>query len=163
MSIALPAAANATSPLLRLADPQRLPRPFDLERSRGERNGPRGLRITRSVLIVDDDATLRDQLAELFRMEGYAVILAEDGLAALRLLVAGTEPDVILLDMHMEGLDGWDLGAELLQLQLTAPVLVITGDADPRRCAQQIGAQGYLAKPFALGTLLDAVEHLLQP
>src|SRR5687767_5964667 len=93
----------------------------DSSQARPRLGPPRSLRLARSVLIVEDDAILRGQLAELFRMEGYGVTLAEDGLAALRLLMAGTEPDVILLDMHMEGLNGWEFGAELRQLEATAP------------------------------------------
>jgi CheY-like chemotaxis protein len=115
-----------------------------------------------SVLIVEDDPLLRSQLAELFRLEGFGVEVAPEGLAALQLLQAGAEPDVILLDMHLDGVDGWEFSAELHQVHRSPPpVLVITGDPDPRRCAQQVGAWGYLAKPFALGTLLHAVEHLL--
>ena len=117
--------------------------------------------LQRSLLIVEDDPALAAQLEELFRLEGYAVRTAPDGLDALRLLAADATPDLMLLDMHMEGVTGWDLGAELKAQGLHVPTLVITGDRDPRQCAGQVGAAAYLAKPFELGELLSAVEELL--
>jgi len=114
-----------------------------------------------SLLIIDDDPVMTDQLAELFRLEGYAVATAIDGLDALRLLAAGAQPDLLLLDMHMQGVGGEELVAELRAQGRPPPILVITADPDPAGCAQRIGARAYFAKPFDLPVLLDRVEQLL--
>jgi len=114
-----------------------------------------------SLLIIDDDLILMEQLAELFRMEGYVVATATDGLDALRLLTAGEQPDLLLMDMHMEGLGGEELATELHGLGRPFPILLITADPDPAACAARVGAQGYLAKPFDLPVLLAQVEQLL--
>jgi CheY-like chemotaxis protein len=117
--------------------------------------------LRRSLLVVDDDFALTSQLTELFRHEGYLVTTAADGLDAARFLMAGEHPDLLLLDMHLEGIDGWELAAELRAMGQHIPILVITGDANPRRCAQEIGAEAYLAKPFDLVHLLGIVERLV--
>jgi CheY-like chemotaxis protein len=115
----------------------------------------------RLILIVDDDADLREQLVELFHLEGYEVMAVEDGLDALQLLEAGAAPDLVLLDMHMEGIDGDDFAAELRALNVHLRILVITADSHPQDCAARVGANGFLSKPFELSDLLDAVERLL--
>lgn len=115
----------------------------------------------RTILIIDDDDALRAQLQELFRLEGYNVLAAADGLDALRFLAAEVKPDLVLLDMHMPGVNGEELAAELQALDLHYPMLVLTADADPERCALRVGGDGYLAKPFNLPELLAAVERLL--
>jgi two-component system, OmpR family, response regulator MprA len=124
--------------------------------------GRRAARWTpRSLLIVDDDDALAGQLQELFRLEGYRVSLALDGLEALQLLASGCDAELVLMDMHMGGLDGWDLARELRALDMRIPLLVITGDADPERCARQVGATAFLAKPFDLPDLIRLVERVL--
>jgi CheY-like chemotaxis protein len=111
----------------------------------------------RSLLIVDDDPVL----TELFRLEGYGVLTAADGLDALQFLAAEVAPDLVILDMHMEGLGGADFAAELRALELRYPLLLVTADPDPAACARTVGADAWLAKPFALTHLLAAVERLL--
>jgi CheY-like chemotaxis protein len=123
---------------------------------------PRKVFVTKpALLIVDDDATLTEHLAELFGMQGYNVTVAPDGLDALRLLSRGAKPDLMLLDMHMQGVNGWDLASELHQLGMKIPILVLTADTDPAACARQIGAAASLAKPFDLPDLVAAVDKQL--
>lgn len=110
------------------------------------------------LLIVDDDETLAFKMAQLFRMEGYEVSVATDGFHALRFIDAGVSPNVILLDMHMAGINGWDVASELEALRQTIPIVVITGDPDPADCAEQVGAAGWLAKPVGANELIGAVE-----
>jgi CheY-like chemotaxis protein len=116
---------------------------------------------SRLLLIVEDDDALRTQLDELFRLEGYEVVTAADGLEALQLLAADVVPDLVLMDMHMEGLGGDDLAAELRSQGAPFPLLVLTADSQAQQCAKRVGAQGYLTKPFELPDLLNVVERLL--
>jgi CheY-like chemotaxis protein len=116
-------------------------------------------------LIVDDDAALVRLLGELFRAEGWDVATAESGDQAIALLVGGIAPgptpDLIVLDMHMAGGDGWAFRAHLDQLRINVPIVVATGDPDPHRCAVEVNAAGYLAKPFGLGDLDQLLERLV--
>src|SRR5687768_11721073 len=96
------------------------------------------------ILIVDDDEALLGTLRDLFRIEGYEVTTASDGLAALRLLDAGAAPEVILLDLHMEAVPGWDFATELEQQGCHSPILVMTADPDPTGWASRIGALAVL-------------------
>jgi CheY-like chemotaxis protein len=98
----------------------------------------------------------------LFRAEGWEASIAYDGRQAIAVLSEetrhGATPDLIVLDMHMDGGDGWEFRAQVDQLGLHAPIVVATGDPDPQRCAVEVNAAGYLAKPFDLrdlGRLLD--------
>jgi two-component system chemotaxis response regulator CheY len=73
------------------------------------------------------------------------------------------KPALILLDMRMPVLDGWEFARILKEQGITVPVLVMTAARDARRWAQEIGAQGYIAKPFHLPDLVAAVENALLP
>src|SRR5262245_40011816 len=86
---------------------------------------------THSVLIVDDDLDILEGLAELLEFEGYVVSTAFDGQAALNHLRGGLRPSVILLDLMMPGMNGWDFRAEQMKdVDLRdIPVVVITAAA----------------------------------
>ena len=117
---------------------------------------------TGTILIVDDDAAIRDALSEILESEGYVVSTASDGAAALR-QIEDQRPALVLLDMRMPVLNGWDVAATLRQREIAVPILVMTAARDARHWAEQIAADGYLAKPFDLDDLLDSVARLLQP
>lgn len=119
-----------------------------------------GTEITTPILVVDDDAAIRASISEILKMEGYPVITAPDGAAALR-QIEEASPALMLLDMRMPGLNGWDVASALQQRGITVPILVMTAAQDARRWAEEIGAGSYLAKPFDLDDLLAAVERLL--
>jgi CheY-like chemotaxis protein len=116
--------------------------------------------LTGPILIVDDDAAIRAAISEILESEGYRVSTAADGAAALR-QIEETSPALVLLDMRMPGMNGWDVAAALHQRGSTVPILVMTAAQDARRWAEQVGAHGYLAKPFDLDDLLTAVARLL--
>lgn len=91
-------------------------------------------------------------------MEGYTPVLARDGVQALGLAVR-SPPDLILLDMRMPGLTGWDVARELQARGSRVPIVVMTAATNAQRWAREIHADGYIAKPFDVGELLAAVEH----
>lgn len=112
-----------------------------------------------SILVVDDDASIRSTVSEILDLEGYPVETAADGAEALR-AVERSCPALVLLDMRMPVLDGWGFARELKDRGIRLPILVMTAAQNARRWAQEIGAEGYVAKPFELLDLLEAVERL---
>lgn len=114
-----------------------------------------------TVLVVEDDPVVRDFVADALRDEGYRVLAATNGAEALRLLDGGERPALIVLDMNMPVMDGWRFARVYRRTPGPhAPLLVVTAAHDTRRSAEEVGADGYLAKPFDLDQLLDAVaEH----
>ena len=112
----------------------------------------------RVVLVVDDDAALCQFIADALEPEGYKTVRAADGHAALA-AVEVSMPDLILLDVQMPGIDGWDV---LGQLRAKAgpqrSIVVMTGQYEGQERALESGAQGYLAKPFDLDDLLECVD-----
>ncbi|HVC33923.1 MAG TPA: response regulator [Chloroflexota bacterium] len=111
------------------------------------------------VLVVDDDPSIREMLSDFLAMEGYEVETAADGSEGLR-AVEESSPSVIVLDMRMPVLDGWGFARELRERGIKLPILVVTAAQSPRRWAEEIGADGYLAKPFDLIDLLTAIERI---
>ncbi len=109
------------------------------------------------VLIVDDDSTLRNAVAELLELEGYRVIAACDGTEALRAMHE-TCPQLVLLDLEMPGLDGRGFARVLQALGIRVPIIAMSGASEAPRWAREIGALGLLLKPFDAATLLHAVE-----
>jgi CheY-like chemotaxis protein len=124
-------------------------------------NGPAGRELACRVLVIDDDPALTAHLADLFQLEGCDVLLAHDGLQAIQRLSEGALPDIVFLDMHMDGFDGWDFQAELQRLGLSIPTVVMTGDPHPDRCAEDVGAVAYLAKPFDLHDIRKLLDEMI--
>jgi CheY-like chemotaxis protein len=114
------------------------------------------------VLVVDDDRDIRSVLGEVLEDEGYATAAAPNGSEALRLLRAGLRPCVILLDLTMPGMDGWDFRADQLRdPDLSAiPVVVITAAGFRAETIQgQLGGVGFIRKPLPLEDVLVAVAQ----
>jgi DNA-binding response OmpR family regulator len=114
------------------------------------------------VLVVDDDDAIRATVAEVLRAEGYVVNTAANGAEALA-VVDQVPPRLVLLDMRMPVLDGWGFVQGLTERGIRLRVLVLTATQDARRWAAEIGADGYIAKPFDLDDLLITVERLCNP
>lgn len=111
------------------------------------------------ILVVDDDPAIRATISDILTTEGYPVETAADGAEALA-VVERSRPALVLLDMRMPVLDGWGFARGLRERGLRLPILVMTATQNARRWAEEIGADGYLAKPFDLLDLLRAVERL---
>jgi CheY-like chemotaxis protein len=118
----------------------------------------------RSVLVVDDDADLCGLVATVLRDEGYNVRTASNGAEALDDLRAHGVPDLILLDMKMPVMDGWEFAKRLdAEYDHQTPVVVISAAENPGQRAADIGANGWIAKPFDLDGLVGTVsEHVRQ-
>jgi two-component system chemotaxis response regulator CheY len=112
------------------------------------------------ILVVDDDASILETVTAILEMEGYAVATAANGVEALR-RVEEARPVLVLLDMRMPVLDGWGFVRVLNERGVQLPIVVMTAAQDARRWATEIGAAGFLAKPFELPDLLDTVARLI--
>lgn len=111
-----------------------------------------------SVLVVDDDRAILTTIAEILELEGYPFITASDGAEALR-LIAAEPPILVLLDMRMPVLNGWEVARTLRERGFMVPIVVMTAAQDARLWSEQIGAAGYLAKPFDLDDLLATIAR----
>ena len=129
-----------------------------------ERSGPGGTTEAAGplVLIVDDDARIREYVRVNLEMEGYSVReagSAEEGLEALD----EQSPDLILLDVMMPQVDGWEM-LRRIQDQLGPggiPVVMFSGQAEAGEEAASRGAQGFVGKPFDLQRLIEQTKSLL--
>jgi excisionase family DNA binding protein len=117
------------------------------------------------VLVVDDDDRLREYLRVNLEMEGYEVreaASAEEGLAALDEEL----PDLILLDVMMPGLDGWEMLSRVRERhgRESIPVVMFSGKVDEEHAAQaeQAGAQAFIGKPFDPQQLIASTKQLLR-
>ncbi len=114
------------------------------------------------ILVVDDEADIRELLRELLGRAGYDVAVAEDGRAALRTLF-GARPDLVVLDVNMPDLDGWQT-LERIRDVSDVPVLMLTartGELEKVRGLTR-GADDYVTKPFGRQELLARVQALLR-
>jgi CheY-like chemotaxis protein len=111
------------------------------------------------VLVVDDDATVRAYIGMALEEIGHEVMAAEHGIAAL-IILESRLPDVILLDMRMPQMDGWEFAQRYRDRSgPKAPIVVMTAAQDAAQRAAQIAADSYLAKPFDLTALYECVER----
>src|SRR5262245_60190566 len=103
------------------------------------------------LLLVEDDDDLREVTAAILKRAGYRVATARDGQAALE-MVRREMPAIIFLDMRMPVMDGWAFAREFrARHDRRARIVVVTAAASAQRRAEEIAADGFLAKPF-LGT-----------
>ncbi len=116
------------------------------------------------ILIAEDQADLREMIVLTLRLAGHDVADAPDGEAAL-LMARQSQPDLIILDMHMPLLTGWQVCEKLRadQSMQSTPILLISGMANSEeiQAGLQAGAQECMRKPFELSQLMQRVEALL--
>jgi CheY-like chemotaxis protein len=113
----------------------------------------------RSVLIVEDDPSIRDILRDTLESEGYLALTAENGRVALD-LVLHHPVRLILLDLRMPIMDGWTFARTLKEREIDIPIVVMTAEREGPKWAQQLGAAAHLAKPFDLDKLLATIARL---
>ncbi|MBI2864561.1 MAG: response regulator [Chloroflexi bacterium] len=111
------------------------------------------------VLVVDDDQSIREFVNLALGEEGYRVVSAADGVSALD-VVRQARPDLILLDMWMPDMNGWEFCHAYLQTpEPHAPIIVLTAGHQADVDSGQLKASAFLAKPFELDSLLSLVER----
>jgi two-component system response regulator MprA len=115
------------------------------------------------ILVVDDDAAVRDSLARTLRFEGHQIDTARDGQQALD-AVRADEPDAMILDVSMPVLDGLQACRQLRADGVLLPVLMLTArdSVGDRVAGLDAGADDYLVKPFAVQELLARLRALLR-
>jgi CheY-like chemotaxis protein len=114
------------------------------------------------VLVVDDDAAVRETTAQMLRQAGYGVAEVESGQAALDALARGEIYDLVVIDIAMPGLTGIETILRARRHWPALPVLYISGYADIAGGEPQIGDDPMLKKPFRLNELTDAVRNAIQ-
>lgn len=116
-----------------------------------------------SILVVDDEEALTDLVASALRFAGYEVRTADNGFDALR-SVKDHAPDLVVLDVNMPELDGFEVCRRLRRDGNTVPVIFLTArdDIDDKRIGFRQGGDDYLTKPFSLEELGLRIEALLR-
>jgi two-component system, OmpR family, response regulator MprA len=115
------------------------------------------------ILVVDDDRSLRDALRRALTLAGYEIDLAESGQDGLS-RIAASEPDAVVLDVGMPGIDGLDVCRRLRSAGNRVPVLMLTAreSVEDRIDGLDAGADDYLAKPFDVGELKARLRALMR-
>jgi CheY-like chemotaxis protein len=118
-----------------------------------------------TILIIEDEAPIRDNLRQLLQLEGYAVLEAADGVSGIEVAFT-SRPDLILCDILMPGVDGYGVLAELRGTPDFAaiPFVFLTASAslEDRSQALRRGADDYLIKPVKIADLLAAIKRQLE-
>ncbi|HUE29581.1 MAG TPA: response regulator transcription factor [Verrucomicrobiae bacterium] len=117
------------------------------------------------VLIIEDDPELRDALRELLSGEGYQVTTAADGQEGLARMGAPPRPGVVVLDLMLPRMDGFEFRVRQLEDPELAgiPVIILSGGADMEHKVARLGVAASLMKPLDFETLLDCVARCLPP
>ena len=117
--------------------------------------------MKKKVLTVDDSRTIRNMLLLTLNNAGFETIQAEDGIEGLEVL-EGCHPDVIVTDINMPRLDGFGFieGVRCNEKYCVIPILVliIESDVEKKNCVCQVGATGWIVKPFDPAKLIDVIE-----
>jgi CheY-like chemotaxis protein len=111
------------------------------------------------VLIVEDDAELRDMMAQLLTLEGFVAATVANGREALEYLRQGDRPDIILLDLMMPVMDGWEFRRKQQSDPALAAVPVVVLSALDHRRAAEVDAVAFLKKPLDFDRLLELVRQ----
>jgi phosphate regulon transcriptional regulator PhoB len=124
-----------------------------------------GLKMSQKILIVDDEQDIVDLVGYNLEKAGYKTVRAYDGEAGLRKALA-EGPDLVVLDVMLPGLDGWEVCKRLRANEKTArlPVMMLTakGDETEKVLGLELGADDYLTKPFSPKELVARVRALLR-
>lgn len=118
--------------------------------------------MKRSVLVVDDDPLILRIVSTILDLEEFDVATAEDAAQALQVL-AEARPDILVTDVMMPGMDGFELCRQVKDEHPSLPVILLTAreDDDSLRQGKEAGSDAYLTKPFSPLELIDAIESLL--
>ena len=112
------------------------------------------------VLVVDDDASVRESVSKVLNEEGYNAVLAADGNEALKQF-ATHKIDLLLLDLGLPIKSGWDVFEQITAENPFVPIIIITGQADQYRVASAAGVGALMEKPLDVPQLLQTIQDLL--
>jgi two-component system response regulator MprA len=116
--------------------------------------------MTKRILLVDDDRSIRESLSKILQAENYEVVLAENGQEAIE--KHGTERiDLLILDLNMPVQNGWATLERLVGIDPLLPVVIITGRSNQRAPAETAGADALMEKPLDVPLLLQTICELL--
>ncbi len=126
-----------------------------------DRSGPIE-RQQKRIIVVDDDAAVREMLVRVLVGDGYSALPVADGDEALELM-SRAHFDLALLDLGMPDKNGWEVFTELARQHPDLSVIIITAKPHQRAQANAVGAGALLEKPLSFPELLETVERLLLP
>jgi two-component system chemotaxis response regulator CheY len=118
-----------------------------------------------TVMVVDDSTMVRRQVSEVLTAVGFTVVEACDGVEALEMLNAAPQPSLIVLDVNMPRMSGLELLQRMRDDKLPmVPVVLLTTEGQPRMMqqAKDLGAKGWIVKPFKADLLIGAARKLTQ-
>ncbi len=116
----------------------------------------------KAILIVEDDRDIRESLQQILELEGYEVLTAANGREGLDVLRGGKQPSMILLDLMMPVMNGWEFLEEQRKDQAISAIPVLVASAFGDR-AKSLGTAAFIKKPIELDTLLSTVNSICQP
>ncbi len=118
----------------------------------------------KNILLIDDNAETRENFAEILEIDGYKVTVAPNGQQAL-CIMAGARPDLIVCDIQMPGMDGFELKQKLDALQeqngnTKIPFIFLSACSAPQDIeqAKKLGAKAYLLKPVEINTVIETIK-----
>jgi DNA-binding response OmpR family regulator len=118
--------------------------------------------MSEKILIVEDEMTLQETLAYNLKRQGYEVETAADGATALQ-IARQSHPDLIVLDIMLPGIDGFEV-CRLLRQEMSTPILMLTAKDDEidRVVGLEVGADDYMTKPFSMRELVARIKAMLR-
>ena len=118
--------------------------------------------MSKTVLVADDDATIRDVLELYLRREGFKVLSVADGQLALQ-IARSDKPDLLVLDLMLPQMDGWEI-CRRLRAESNVPILMITarGEEYERILGLGLGADDYVIKPFSPGEVVARIKAIFR-
>jgi excisionase family DNA binding protein len=127
-----------------------------------DRSGPGGQDTGPLVLVVDDDSQLREFIRVNLEVEGYSVREAESAEAGLA-AIEDQAPDLVLLDVMMPNVNGWEMLKRMQERHGSIPVIMFSGKVDERQLAEAAdrGARGFIGKPFDPQQLIERAKQLV--
>ena len=121
--------------------------------------------MSKTVLIVDDSATMRQMVSFTLTGAGFTVVEAGDGADAVKKLTAGTKPNLVITDLNMPNMDGISLIKEIRKMGTLkfTPILMLTTEStdDRKKEGQAAGATGWIVKPFNPEQMLKVIAKVL--
>ena len=119
----------------------------------------------KTILVIDDSETIRQQVKQALAATGYEIVEAIDGVDGLEKLRARNDLDMALCDVNMPRMNGLDMITELQRTGPKIPILMLTTEGQPSliKRAREAGAKGWIVKPFKPELLVAAVTKLVEP